>query len=201
MAEFKFETTVLDRTSVFPARALVRWRWIFFAFAIALMGFGALGLNRVENSTNSRAFFGPHNPEFKRLLEVEDIYESSERSLIALSAPEGAAYDPRTIEALRRATEAAWQLPYVLRLDSLTNFNYFYELGDELIVEPLVSEQDPITTEAAASIRQRAEDTGELVGSLVSEDGRTFGIAISFAPPDRDVVTYSGIQGCLTHFG
>lgn len=183
-----------ERLSGGVARVLIAQRWIFFGLALALIAFGAFGLSRVESSTNSRAFFGASNPEFQQLLEVEDIYESSEPSVMVLSTPAAEPYDPTAIEALRRFTEQAWQLPYVLRVDSLTNFNYSYADGDDLLVEPLVPETGAITRELADLVRVRVEDTGELIGRLVSEDGRTFGISVSFVPPDRDVVTYRGIQ-------
>ena len=182
-----------ERLSGGVARVLIAQRWIFFGLALALIAFGAFGLSRVESSTNSRAFFGASNPEFQQLLEVEDIYESSEPSVMVLSTPAAEPYDPTAIEALRRFTEQAWQLPYVLRVDSLTNFNYSYADGDDLLVEPLVPETGAITRELADLVRVRVEDTGELIGRLVSEDGRTFGISVSFVPPDRDVVTYRGI--------
>lgn len=176
------------------AQALVRWRWLFFVFAVGLIVFGALGVGRVENSTNSRAFFGPDNPEFQRLLEVEDIYESSDQSLVVISAPDGSSFDPRTLDAVRRVTEDAWRLPYVLRVDSLSNFNYSFAEGDDLLIEALVPVSEDITPDLAQSIEQRTRETQDLIGGLVSEDGRTFGIAIAFVPPDRNVTTYRGIQ-------
>lgn len=200
MLEQTARVNSVDRLGDTVSRILVRWHWAFFLLSLVVMAAGAAGLRQLESSTDTRAFFGAANPEYARLLEIEDIYVTSARSLVVVSAPEGQSFAPRTLEVVREATEAAWQLPYVLRIDSLANFNYSRAEGDEIIVEPLMPESGEITPEMARVVRDRAFETGDLVNRLVSEDGRSFGIAISFVPPDRDEETYRQIQNEIDSF-
>ena len=132
------------------ARALVRWHWLFFALAVALIAFGTAGIFKVERSTNTRAFFGPENPEYQLLLQIEDMFVSSDNMILAVSGPEGSDFDPATLEAVREITEEAWYLPHVLRVDSLASFNHSWAEGDEIIVEPILPEEGEITPEIAA---------------------------------------------------
>ena len=42
--------------------------------------------------------------------------------------------------AVEELTEAAWQIPYTIRVDSVSNFQHTYATEDDLIVEDLVRE-------------------------------------------------------------
>ena len=50
----------------------------------------------------------------------------------------GAAFDRETLAAVEELTEAAWQIPYTIRVDSVSNFQHTYATEDDLIVEDLV---------------------------------------------------------------
>lgn len=179
------------------ARALVRWHWLFFVLAMGMIALGMVGMTMVERSTNTRAFFGPENPEYQHLLDIEDMFVSSDNLIIAISGPEGADFDIRTLEAVRKLSEDAWYVPHVLRVDSIATFNHSRAEGDDIIVEPLLPEYDEITPEIAAQARERALGTEELVNRIVSADGRTFGVAISIIPPDRSKETFQEIMDAV----
>ncbi|MBB95118.1 MAG: hypothetical protein CML68_11010 [Rhodobacteraceae bacterium] len=179
------------------ARALVRWHWLFFALAIVLIAIGAAGIFKVERSTNTRAFFGPENPEYKLLLQIEDMFVSSDNMILAISGPEGSDFEPETLEAVRELTNEAWYVPHVLRVDSLASFNHSWAEGDEIIVEPILPEEGEITPEIAKLARERTFSSEELVNRVVSPDGRTFGVAISMIPPDRSNETFREIMASV----
>ena len=180
------------------AHALVRWHWLFFGLAIALIIIGAMGISRVERSTNTRAFFGPDNPEYQLILQIEDMFVSTDNMILAISGPEGSDFDPETLSAVREATEEAWYIPHVLRVDSMATFNSSWAEGDEIIVEPMLPEVGEITPEIAAEARERTFETEELVDRVVSSDGRTFGVGISMVPPDRSPETFQEIMDAVT---
>ncbi|MAC77208.1 MAG: hypothetical protein CML66_04005 [Rhodobacteraceae bacterium] len=194
MAEQDLEPGAEQYSGARIARALVRHHWLFFIAAIALIVLGGLGITHVHRSTDTRAFFGPENPEYKMLLQIEDMFVSSDNMIIVISGPEGSDFDPQTLEAVRTATEDAWYVPHVLRVDSLATFNHSWADGDDIIVEPLIPEDGEITPEIAAQARERAFSSEELVNRIVSPDGRTFGIAISIITPDRSNATFQEIM-------
>ena len=57
-------------------------------------------------------------------------------ALLAVSATRATS----SLEAVEELTEGAWQIPFALRVDSITNFQHTWADGDELIVEDLVQE-------------------------------------------------------------
>ena len=83
----------------------------------------------------------------------------------------------------------AWRTPYSSRVDSLTNFNRTRALGDDLVVEPLVEEAASLDDDDLARIERIARNEPDLVGRLVSRDGRVGALAISFVR--------SGNQGAM----
>ena len=55
-----------------------------------------------------------------------------------LAPADGMVFTPETLSAVEWLTEQAWQIPYSIRVDSVTNFQHTYAEGDDLIVEDLV---------------------------------------------------------------
>ena len=197
MAEQNLQAGGAQPSGTRIAHVLVRWHWLFFATAIALILFGAAGINRVERSNNTRAFFGPDNPEYQLILQIEDMFVSTDNMILAISGPEGSDFDPETLAAVREATEEAWYLPHVLRVDSLATFNHSRAEGDEIIVEPILPEEGEITESVAEEARAQTFETEELVNRVVSSDGRTFGVGVSMVPPDRSNETFQEIMDAV----
>lgn len=198
MADHQVQTGGEPASGAWIARLLVQWHWVFFVIAVVLIALGVVGMGKVERSTNTRAFFGPENPEYQMLLDIEDMFVASDNLIVAISGPEGADFDIRTLEAVRKLSEDAWYVPHVLRVDSIASFNHSRAEGDDIIVEPLLPEVGEITPEVAALARERALGTEELVNRIVSADGRTFGVAISIIPPDRSKETFQEIMDAVT---
>ena len=90
-----------------------------------------------------------------------------------------------TLIALEALTEAAWKTPFSTRADSLANYNHTWAEEDDLIVEPLVDDAAALSEQDIRRIEKIALSEPELVGRLVSRDGKVAGLAISFALPDN----------------
>ncbi|MEO1723797.1 MAG: MMPL family transporter [Pseudomonadota bacterium] len=173
---------------------LISWRWSLFVASCLCLFPGANGLRDITFSTDSRAFFGEDNPDYRALRKLEDTYSYPTKMLIVIAADGDTAFTPDILTALRDATEKAWALPYVLRVDSVANFNRSYAEGDEVFVEPLIAQDVPITSDMAKQIARLAMDIPELKGRALAEDGRTVSIGISLAPSDTSRTAYRAIQ-------
>ena len=167
------------------AAFIVRNDLLLLGIAVLMIGVISIGLRDLTFSSDNRNFFGPDNPEIDAVLEMEDTYSNSDSLLFALVAPEDG-FTPETLSLLRDFTEETWQIPYVLRVDSLTNFNHSYAEGDDIIVEPLIPLDAEITPDDIQRIRDIALGSNELVNRIVSEDGRAFGIFVNLVPPDDE---------------
>ena len=167
------------------AQMIARYDLVFLVLAIAMLAFISVGFRDLTFSSDNRNFFGGGNPEIAAVRELEDTYSNSETVLFALvSKTDG--FTPETLTILRDLTEASWQLPYVLRVQSLANYNHTYADGDDIVVEPLIPLGTEIINNDVKRIKSIAMESDELVDRIVSADGRAFGIFVNVVPPDGD---------------
>ena len=159
---------------------VLRRRWWVIALATLFMLLAAAGGDRLVVADDFRQLVGEDNPQLAALNRLEDTYAASNTVLIAVSVRDGSIFARRPLGAIEELTEAAWLTPHSSRVDSLTNFNHTRAQGDDLIVEPLVKQAASLDDDDLALIERTALNEPDLVGRLVSRDGRVGALAISF---------------------
>ena len=132
----------------------------------------AAGLQNLRFANDNRNFLGDANAEFVEIRKIEDAYAQSTTVMIMVIPPEGQAFAPETLTALRRMTDDSWQTPYVLRVDSTVNYAHSYAEGEDIFVEALIPEDGEITPDMATRFADVALTSEELVNRLISADGR-----------------------------
>jgi hypothetical protein len=83
---------------------------IVSAFAI---GSGAVNL---EFANNYRVFFSDENPELTAFENLQATYTKNDNFLFVLEPSGGDAFSADTLAAVEELTEAAWQIPFAIRL-------------------------------------------------------------------------------------
>lgn len=172
-----------NRFSEAYARAILTNRWkvlLLCLLAVAAMGYGA---TRLKFSDDNQAFFGNHIPEVRTLRDFEKSFIPTQSVLIQVAPKTGTVFDPATLSLIQKITEESWHIPFVLSVQSLTNYSHTRADGDDIIVEPLVDPEKPIDAASAERAERIAEDSPELVHRLVSESGNAAGIFVSVVPP------------------
>jgi len=146
----------------------------------------ASGMQNLGFSNNYRVFFGPGNPELQAFETFQDTYTKNDNILFVLRPENGNAFEPQTLAAIEQLTNDAWQIPYALRVDSITNFQYSWANGDDLTVEDLVRNAGQIS--AVELDRRKAIALAEplLAGNLIAHDGVTSGINVTVQYPGLD---------------
>ncbi len=186
------------------AARIVAWRWVWPVVAVALLGFAFVGLGRIQFDPSARQFFAEENPD-RIALEAFELQFSKDDNLMIVLAPKGGdVFTPEMLALQGRITECAWQLPYVRRVNSLTNFQNTFAEADDMIVRDLVPDLpygeprpggecdlasvDPgaVSAETAAEARATALDRVELVGNMVSPSGHVAQIQVLFKLPEVD---------------
>ena len=130
--------TLMDRFALRWADVVLRFRFLTILVALILVTAFAAGLTRLDVSTNYRVFFSDHNPDLQALEEFEATFTRADNFLFVLKPREGDVRDARVLQAVEELTERAWGVPFNTRVNSISNFQYTYADGDELIVEDLV---------------------------------------------------------------
>ncbi len=164
---------------------ILRRRWLVIALAGALMLALTAGARFIGVTNDYRSLFDADNPQLAAFTAFENIYGATNTALIAVAPGKGTVFTRETLGALEALTQAAWETPYSTRADSLVNYNHTWAEEDDLIVEPLVDDAAGLSEEDIRRIEKIALSAPELVGRLVSRDGKVAGLAISFALPDN----------------
>ena len=125
------------------------------------------------------------NPQLAAFDALENTYSASKAVLIAVAPRDGSVFTREALGAVEELTEAAWRAPYSSRVNSLTNYTHSEALDDDLVVAPLVDDASSLSDADVARIEESALNAIEIVGRLVSHDGRTAGVAINFILPEN----------------
>lgn len=165
------------------AKLLIKLRW--FVLLASLLGVLALASGgRFLTFTNDyRVWFSPDNPQLVAFEELQESYTRSDNVLVMLEPASGDVFNNETLEAVHALTDAAWQLPFTVRVDSLTNYQHIYGEDDDLIVSDLVEEPGDMDASTLDSIRQVAFAQPQLMNRLLSETGDTTGVNITVQLP------------------
>jgi len=129
----------IDRFAAALTRGVIANRWLVVIAAVIFAGVVGSGAAKLEFSTNYRVFFSESNPELQAFEELQNTYTKNDNFFFVVEPKSGSTFDRDTIAAVEELTEAAWQIPYTIRVDSVSNFQHTYAEEDDLIVEDLVS--------------------------------------------------------------
>jgi len=168
------------------AERLVRLRWLFVVLVFAFVGFAASGARYLGFSNDYRIFFSAENPQLVAFENLQNTYTKSDNVLFVIAPADGDVFTPHTLEAVEWLTEQAWQIPYSIRVDSVTNFQHTRAEGDDLIVEDLVMQASELGTGELQNIRGVAVNEPLLVNRIVSPSGHVTAVNIIIQLPGVD---------------
>jgi predicted RND superfamily exporter protein len=190
-----------ERLLALWARFVSRRPRLCLLFAIAVTGFLATGLTKLEIDSSSEGWLKTDDPariSYDRFRE-EFGYEDPLYLLVETEDPFARDFVER-LHALHRELES--ELPFASKVTSILNARDVRGERDELIVEGLLDEW-PVSDQALAAARERAFANPLYRGTLLSEDGRHTAIVVDLlaAPDLRSMTpvnrTLSGDEGEL----
>lgn len=175
-----FDRIAIEHGERFLPGKGTRWA-VWIVWAHVLVGVAcAPGLFRLETSSDTRVFYGD-NVYHQNLKDFEAAFQKN-NSVLFLMRLDHARIDesPALAAALRAATDAAWKLPYSMRVESLSTYPHIESSEGEFALEPLL---DVICPKAC-----RADTEGLLAdplisARLVSKDATTVGVYVAFDLP------------------
>ncbi|MBT3534241.1 MAG: quorum-sensing autoinducer synthase [Rhodospirillaceae bacterium] len=175
---------------------LLRRRWMVAVLSVLICLAISSGALHLATTPDNRVFFGTSNPDLKAFETLEAAYREGNDVLLAVAPATGDIFTPDRLTMVRELTEALWSGPYVTRVDSITNFQHSHVVGDELIIDDLVSDRSQLTESSISEIRRVALTDPSLGGLLISRDGRVTGVAINFRLPEK---TPEAIREIVAH--
>jgi predicted RND superfamily exporter protein len=178
---------MIDRFAVNLARSVIRWRWAVLIMAIVLAVLAGRGGANLEFASNYRAFFSKANPELQAFEELQSTYTKNDNFLFVLKPDNGEVFSESVLSAVKALTEEAWQIPYSIRVDSITNFQATYGVDDDLIVEDLVGNPQGLSAQDFEAKKQVALNEPLLRSQLVTEDATVTAVNVVLQYPEKNL--------------
>ncbi|MEW8322253.1 MAG: MMPL family transporter [Candidatus Thiodiazotropha taylori] len=156
---------------------------ILLAVAVSLM-MGS-GVQHLRFNNDYRMFFSEENPQLKAFEMLQNTYTKNDNVLFVIEPQDGTVFTRKTLTAVSELTKEAWQIPYSIRVDSITNFQHTYAEGDDLIVEDLVLDPTSLSDEELAAKQQIATNDPLLRNRLISPSAHTTGVNVTVQLPGK----------------
>ncbi|MES9986993.1 MAG: MMPL family transporter [Candidatus Thiodiazotropha endolucinida] len=156
---------------------------IFLAVTISLL-MGS-GIQHLAFSNDYRMFFSEENPQLKAFEQLQNTYTKNDNVLFVIAPKDGKVFTRETLTAVAELTKESWQIPYSLRVDSITNFQHTHAEGDDLIVEDLVLDPQSLNDEELAEKQRIATSDPLLVNRLISPSAHTTGVNVTVQLPGK----------------
>lgn len=180
----------IDRFSAKLTRGVIQFRWLVL-IGVVVTTFGAgVGMSKLEFAANYRTFFSDENPELAAFENLQATYTKNDNILFVLE-PENegeTAFTNNTLAAVEALTAEAWKIPYAIRVDSVSNFQYTKAIEDDLIVEDLVIDAKDLLPAELLSRKQISIDEPLLVNQLVTPSGEVTAINVVLQYPEKDLM-------------
>jgi predicted RND superfamily exporter protein len=175
----------IDRFAASLTRGVIAHRWLVILGAVIVAGVIGSGASKLEFSTNYRVFFSEANPELQAFEELQNTYTKNDNFFFVVEPQTGAAFDRNTMAAVEELTEAAWKIPYTIRVDSVSNFQHTYAVEDDLIVEDLVRDATSRDGSFLDARRDVALDEPLIRNQILTADAGVTAINVVLQYPEK----------------
>lgn len=177
----------IDRFAATLARRVIARRWLVLLLSLTLALGAGFGAGKLEFSNNYRVFFSDANPELQTFENLQNTYTKNDNFLFVLEPGDKAAFSKQTLAAVERLTEEAWKIPFAIRVDSISNFQHTYAVGDDLIVEDLVKHAQSRDADFLAEREAVALAEPLLRDQLLTRDADVTAINVVLQYPEKDL--------------
>ena len=178
----------IDRFAAALTRRIISHRWLVILFSVAIAAAAGSGASNLEFSTNYRVFFSDANPELQAFENLQNTYTKNDNIFFVIEPRDGNAFSSQTLAAVEALTESAWQIPYAIRVDSVTNFQHTYAIDDDLIVEDLVDDAIGQSTAFLEERRDVALAEPLLRDQIITRDADVTAVNVIIQYPEKDLM-------------
>ncbi len=146
------------------------WTSIILGFII-LFGL-SYGGKHIEVDFSYRVWFDEKDQNLVQFDAFERKFGNDDNMVIVVDTKSGV-FNNKTLKMLRSFTEEMWLVKQVIRVESLTNFQWTHSKGDEIIVEDFIPEEDRFEKEFLEERKKIALKDEVIPGFLVTKDLNT----------------------------
>ncbi|MCB0355973.1 MAG: MMPL family transporter [Bdellovibrionales bacterium] len=171
---------------------IIKYPKISILLSILLLFITGFGATLLKTNFSYRIWFEPDNPKLALFDSFEKRFGSDELSVVTLYSPSGI-FDKESAQLLINLTNDMWQTSEVIRVDSLTNFNWVHGEDDEVIVESLIPDDQPLTEELLEERKNIAIHHPSIEGYLINKKADVAVIYVKLKPSFDGSPVYENI--------
>lgn len=174
-----------EKRAVSTAKFAIQHRWQVIFLCVVIVLAVASGARFLKPASDYRVFFRADNSQLLAYEALRTHYTNSDNILLAITSADKNIFSKDYLDVIAKLTEKAWTLPYVVRVDSLTNYQYSHANDDDLIVEDLYVPEETSETRIA-DLKSIALQQPALLNKLLTEKADISGINISILLPGEN---------------
>ncbi|MCP3677747.1 MAG: MMPL family transporter [Deltaproteobacteria bacterium] len=174
-----------DKTNNGFGAWVITYRWLIIVGTLLIVVVAGSGGRHLTFSNDYRYFFSKENPQLNAFEALQDTYSKNDNVLFAIAPKNGKVFTRETLAIIEELTEASWQVPYSIRVDSITNFQHTRAEEDDLIVEDLVQDAATLKDDDLAAIQTIALNEPLLAHRLISPSAHVTGVNVTINLPGK----------------
>jgi predicted RND superfamily exporter protein/outer membrane lipoprotein-sorting protein len=162
--------------------------WYLVVLIVVSIGVGiSSGASRLAFTPDYRVFFSGENPDLTIFLDFQKTYSKNDNFYFVIKPKDSNVFTQKNLSAIEELTKRAWNIPYSNRVDSLTNFQYTYAVGDNLTVEDLVYDAHNLSNIDLSIKKNIALSEPLLNGLFITNDATATAINVVLQLPGKTV--------------
>ncbi len=146
--------------------------WIAMIVGFCFVAGAMSGFPQIKANFTHTAFFRSTDPMLQEFDKFERQFGNDDAVAVVVHSPSGV-FDRDTVGLLRELTDRMWLVHDVIRVDSLSNFNWVHAVDNTIEVEPLIPAEEELTDALLKERKEIALNHESIPDYLVSRDGKT----------------------------
>ena len=165
------------------AEFVVKFRWLFLIGTILIIMLAGMGAKNLFFNNDYRIFFNKDDKRLQAFETLQNTYTKNDNVLMVLAPKDGKVFTQDTLAAIEDITTRAWQTPYSMRVDSLSNYQHSESVEDDMSVGDLYEGAKNLTEDELAKIKKITLNEPLLLHRLISEKAHVTAINMTMEFP------------------
>ncbi len=167
---------------------LDRFKWIIsIGLPLLVLAF-AFNLKYLQMDGSYRIWFGEDSKILKDYDNFRKTFGNDDAIMITFKDENGI-FNKKALQTIKNITDALWQMKYVARVDSITNYQYIYsnpQEPDDIIIENFIQDIQNASPQYLENRKNIAINDPLIVDGFISRDAKTTMIVARLTPKVND---------------
>ncbi len=170
---------------MFSSETILNHRFKILIFILGLILVSSSGAQFLYFDNDYRTFFGKDNPQLKAFEQLQKTYTKIDNINFAIDPKLEKSNNLNVLSAVEKLTEKSWQIPFSIRVDSLSNFQYTEVEGDDLIVRDLYENAQKLTEKEKKLVDLISVSDPIISGKLHDKKHRSTSVNVTLQLPGK----------------